>query len=185
MTSIDRQDAASALSDIDAVVRRVRQSRIYATSSLILMMWGVLVFIGYCASYWRLRETVPIWFAINLLGIAGSFVIGRFNNASQGARSFDLRVLAAIVLFVAFGLFCSVGLGHFNARQLGTFWPIYVMLFYSLAGLWFGRAFVVIGLSVTALTLIGYFFLGSTFDLWMAFVDGGGLILGGLWMRRS
>jgi hypothetical protein len=185
MTSIDRQDAASALSDIDAVVRRVRQSRIYATSSLILVMWGVLVFIGYGASYLRLRDAVPIWFAIDLLGITGSFVLGRFNRAGQGARSFDLRVLAAIVLFVAFGLFCSVGLEHFNPRQIGTFWPIYVMLFYSLAGLWFGRAFAVIGLSVTVLTLIGYFFLGSTFELWMAFVDGGGPILGGLWMRRS
>lgn len=185
MTSIDRQDAVSALSDIDAVVRRVRQSRIYATSSLILMMWGALVFVGYCVSFWRLRDTVPIWFAINLLGIAGSFALGRFSHAGQGARSFDWRVLAAIVLVVAFGLFCSVGLGHFNGRQLGAFWPIYVMLFYSLAGLWFGRAFVAIGLSVTALTLIGYFFLGSTFDLWMAFVDGGGLVLGGLWMRRS
>lgn len=185
MTSIDRQDAASALSDIEAVVRRVRQSRIYATSSLILVMWGVLVFIGYCASYARLRDAVPIWFAINLLGIAGSFAIGRFSHAGQGARSFDLRVLAAIVLVVGFGLFCSVGLGHFNARQLGAFWPIYVMLFYSLAGLWFGRAFVVIGLSVTALTLFGYFFVGNAFELWMAFVDGGGLVLGGLWMRRS
>jgi hypothetical protein len=26
---------------------------------------------------------------------------------------------------------------------------------------------------------------GDWFDLWMAFVDGGGLMLGGLWMRRS
>jgi len=30
-----------------------------------------------------------------------------------------------------------------------------------------------------------YFLVGDAFDLWMAFVDGGGLILGGLWMRRS
>jgi hypothetical protein len=185
MTSIDRQEAASALSDIDSIVRRVRQSRIYTTASMILIMWGVLVFLGYCASYLRLREADLVWIAISLLGIAGSFVLGRFNRARHGVRTFDLRALAAVALFVAFGLFCSVGLGHFTPRQMGTFWPIYVMLFYSIAGLWFGRAFVVIGLSVTALTLIGYFFLGNAFDLWMAFVDGGGLLLGGLWMRRS
>lgn len=29
------------------------------------------------------------------------------------------------------------------------------MLFYTLAGLWFGTAFVAIGLSISALTLIG------------------------------
>ena|ERR1700737_3864703 len=185
MTSIDRQEAASALSDIDSIVRRVRQSRIYTTASMILIMWGVLVFVGYCASYLWPREARLVWIAISLLGIIGSFVLGRFNRARNGVRTFDLRVLAAIALFVAFGLFCSVGLGHFTGRQMGAFWPIYIMLVYSIVGLWAGRAFVVIGLSVTALTLIGYFFLGNAFDLWMAFVDGGGLFLGGLWMRRS
>jgi hypothetical protein len=33
--------------------------------------------------------------------------------------------------------------------------------------------------------LIGYFFVGAWFDLWMAVVNGGGLVLGRLWMRRS
>ena len=59
------------------------------------------------------------------------------------------------------------------------------MLVYSIAGLWVGHAFVAIGLCISAPTLIGYFFVGDAFDLWMAFVNGGGLMLGGLWMRRS
>ena len=60
------------------------------------------------------------------------------------------------------------------------------MLFYVIAGLWFGYAFVAIGIAITVLTLIGYFFVtGFTFLLWMAVVNGGGLILGGLWMRRE
>ena len=41
------------------------------------------------------------------------------------------------------------------------------------------------GMAVSALTLIGYFFVGDAFDLWMAFVNGGGLALGGFWMHRS
>ena len=91
----------------------------------------------------------------------------------------------AFLLFLAFGIFVSVWLGHFTSRQMGTFWPIYFMLAYTIAGLWAGWMFAAIGLSIVALTLIGYFFLGSAFDLWMAFVDGGGLVLGGLWMRRE
>jgi hypothetical protein len=60
------------------------------------------------------------------------------------------------------------------------------MLFYSTAGLWVDYAFVVIGVGLTMLTLIGYFYIGGpAFLLWMALVNGGGLILGGLWMRRS
>jgi hypothetical protein len=59
------------------------------------------------------------------------------------------------------------------------------MLFYTIAGLWVGYAFVAIGVGITVLTLIGYFYIGEAFPLWMAFVNGGGLILGGLWMRRG
>jgi FtsH-binding integral membrane protein len=182
--SIDRQEAASALSDIDSIVRRVRQSRIYNLASLMLIMWGVLVFAGYVATYLSPRSGGYSWAAIYAAGIAGSFVVSRSNHARDGVRTFDLRMLAAFALFVAFGIFCS-GLGHFTPRQMGTFWPIYFMLVYTIAGLWVGYAFVAIGLGITVLTLIGYFFVGEAFDLWMAFVDGGGLILGGLWMRRS
>jgi hypothetical protein len=125
------------------------------------------------------------WIAVYVLGIAGSFALSRFGEARTGVRTFDFRMFAAFVLFVGFGAFCSGVLSHFTPRQLGTFWPIYFMLVYTIAGLWFGYAFVAIGLGITALTLIGYFFVGDAFDLWMAFVNGGGLVLGGLWMRRS
>jgi len=58
------------------------------------------------------------------------------------------------------------------------------MLFYALAGIWFGYAFIVIAACTTALTLISYAYAGPAFLLWMAVVHGGGLVLGGLWMRR-
>ena len=182
--SIDREQAASALSDIDSIVRRVRQSRIYNLASLMLIMWGVLVFAGYVLNFLSPRNGAMIWIALDVAGIAGSFAISRYDYARDGIRTFDLRMLAAFLLFIAFGMFCS-WLGHFTPRQLGAFWPVYFMLVYIIAGLWFGYAFVAIGLAITALTLTGYFLAGEWFDLWMAFVDGGGLILGGLWMRRS
>jgi FtsH-binding integral membrane protein len=181
---IDRKQAAEALDDIDAIVRRVRQSRIYNLASLMLIMWGVLVFAGYVLNFLSPRNGVMIWIALDVAGIAGSFAISRYDYAREGIRTFDLRMLAAFLLFIAFGMFCS-WLGHFTPRQLNAFWPIYFMLIYVIAGLWFGRAFVVIGLSITALTLAGYSLAGEWFELWMAFVDGGGLLLGGLWMRRS
>ena len=112
-------------------------------------------------------------------------VISASNHARSGIRTFDFRMFTAFLLFIAFGIFASRWLGHFTPRQMGTFWPIYFMLVYTIVGLWVGRAFVAIGGSIIALTLIGYFFVGGAFDLWMAFVNGGGLILGGLWMRRS
>jgi hypothetical protein len=185
MTSIDPKEAALALSDIDSIARRVRQSTIYQLSSLLMVMWGVLVFAGNIGSFLWPRSAGYIWIGVDVAGIAGSFVISAFGHARTGVRSFDIRMFAAFLLFMAFGFLWTNGLAHFTVRQMGTFWAIYFMLVYTIAGLWVGQAFVVIGLGITALTLIGYFFVGDWFEPWMAVVNGGGLILGGLWMRRD
>ncbi|MDP1908357.1 MAG: hypothetical protein Q8K85_08650 [Hyphomicrobium sp.] len=182
--SIESREAAAALSDIEDIVRRVRQSRTYQLASLLLIMWGALVFAANIGSFLWPRMAGYIWIAVNVAGIAGSFAISAFGQARTGVRSFDGRALAALLLFFAFGLF-TCWLGHFGPRELGTFWPIYFMLMYTIVGLWGGKAFVAIGLSITALTLIGYFFVGPWFEPWMAFVIGGGLMLGGLWLRRN
>jgi hypothetical protein len=185
MTSIDSREAASALSDISEIARRVRQSTIYHLSSLVLIMWGALTFAGYILSYLAPRHGGYGWIAVYVAGIAGTIGLSAFNRARSGIRTFDIRMFAAFLLFVAVGIFSSVWLGHFTPRQMGTFWPLYFMMIYTIVGLWVGAAFVAIGLGIIALTLIGYFFVGDAFDLWMAFVNGGGLMLGGLWMRRS
>jgi hypothetical protein len=186
MTRIDAKEAASALSDISEMAHRVRQSRIYDLASLMLVMWGVMIFAGNLAEWTWPRYGGYIWITVNLLGVLGSAVISTLGHRRTGVRAFDLRVLSALLLFFAFGIFCSSVLGHFTPRQMGTFWPIYSMLFYILVGLWVGRVFVVIGAGIIALTLVGYFFIqGSAFLLWMALVCGGGLVLGGLWMRRN
>ena len=181
---IDSQQASEALADIREIARRVRQSRIYNLASLLMIMWGALVFIANAASFGWPRHAGYIWIAVNVVGLAGSFVVSAFTHSRTGVRTFDLRTLMAFLLFFAFGMF-ACWLGHFGPRQLGTFWPIYFMLMYTIAGLWVGKAFVAIGLSITALTLIGYFFVGPWFEPWMAVVNGGGLMLGGFWMRRS
>jgi len=185
MTSIDPREAASALSDVQDIVRRVRQSRIYNLASLMLIMWGALVFAGDIALFVSPRTAGYGWLVVYATGILGSFAISNFSYPRTGVRTFDLRMLVALLLLITFGIFSSVWLGHFTPRQMSTFWTIYFMLIYTLAGLWVGYAFAVIGLGIIALTLVGYFLVGSGFDLWMAFVNGGGLMVGGLWMRRN
>jgi len=185
MTGIDPREAASALSDIEQIVHRVRQSTIYHFASLMLVLWGALIFVGNVATELWPRQGGSIWIAVNVLGCAGSFAVGAVESRRMRLHRFDRRVVAAFVLFFAFGILWSIALGHFTPRQLGAFWPTYFMMVYTIVGLWVGAAFVAIGLGITALTLVGYFFVGGWFDLWMAVVNGGGLILGGFWMRRN
>ena len=181
---IDSQQASEALADITEIARRVRQSRVYNLASLLMVLWGVLVFVANVAAFGWPRQAGYIWIAVNVVGLAGSFVVSAFTHSRTGVRTFDLRTLMAFLLFFAFGL-ATCMLAHFGSRELGVFWAIYFMLFYTIAGLWVGLAFVVIGLGISALTLTGYFLAGNWFEPWMAVVNGGGLVLGGLWMRRE
>jgi hypothetical protein len=181
---IDSQQASAALDDINDVVRRVRQSRIYQIASLIIIVWGVLLFAAYIAAYTWPRQGYVIWTVFNFLGVVISTIMGVFINRRSGTPRFPFRGLTTFLLIIAFGVFCSVVLGHFGPRQLTVFWALYGMLFYAIAGLWFGYAFIVIAICTSALALLGYYYAGAAYLLWMAVVHGGGLIAGGLWMRR-
>ena len=181
---IDSKEASAALSEINDMVQRVRQSRIYDLASQFMVVAGILVVAGNLATFFVPRFAAVIWPAVNVLTVSISAVISIYDHRRTGLLSFDLRIFFVFVLFYAFGMLCTLMLGHFGPREMGTFWPIYFMLFYCIAGLWFGRAFLAIGLAITLLTLIGYFFITSAeFLIWMAVVNGGGLIVSGLWMR--
>jgi hypothetical protein len=185
MTDIGPKEAVAALNDIEQIVARVRQSRIYDLASQIMIVSGVLVLAGNVANFLMPRQSGYIWITVNVLSVASFAALVSMSGRQIGVRAFDFRILTAFLLFYAFGIWCSSVLGHFGPREMGAFWPIYFMLFYCMAGLWFGRAFIAIGLAIIVLTLIGYFFVeGFAFLLWMAAVNGGGLILSGLWMRR-
>lgn len=183
--TIERSEAVQALSDIEAIAQAVRRSRIYNLASLLLILWGSVVFVGYLASVALPRQAGIIWFSADVAGIIGSICISTFVHSKRdGIRPFDWRALSAVLLLFAFGLFWSVGIARLPVRELNAFWATYFMLVYSIVGLWFGFGFLVIGLGITTLTLLAYFLSGPWFELLMAFINGGGLILGGLWMRR-
>src|SRR6202000_464311 len=92
------------------------------------------------------RDGSAIWIAVNVAGSLSTLAIIYFQS---GSRGFDVRMMIAYLLFFAFGCLCPKVLGDFTPRQLGTFWPIYFMLFYAIAGLWFGAAFVLIAIVVS------------------------------------
>ena len=181
--TIGSDEAAAMLADVDGVVARVKQPRIYRNAALIIILWGVIDLV---------RDTLiavgpawfgPRWFLIDALGVAGTIALLRFRAAPIGR--FPLRILAAFALFYAFGWIWSQLLGQFGPREEMAFWPTLFLFGYTLIGLWFGAAFCAIGLVLTALILAGYLWSGEAFLLWQAVVTGLGFMLCGFWMRRA
>ena len=181
--TLDRDEAAASLSDIASVERRTREAVVYARSSTILILWGVLCVLGYVFQYFRPYEARPAWIAVAVAGFVGTFISGHWRR-SQHRSTIAQPLLYAQLALVGYGLVLLVLLWPVAPRQLSAFWPTLIMLGFVLSGLWLGRFFILCGLAVTALTVAGYFWSGEWFPLWMAAVNGGGLLLGGLWLRR-
>jgi hypothetical protein len=180
--TISAEDAGAMLAEIELIRRRVQQSSIYRASSMIVMGWGAIIFVGNLAGIAAGRWTGAVWIALDALGVLGTIVIvSRTRKNERLGASF----LAAFALFVAFGLVWSLLIGHFRARELDVFWPTLFLFGYALAGLLFGRAFTAIGVGLSAVIVAGYLSIeGVAFNVFLAIVHGGGLILCGLWMRR-
>ena len=181
--SIDRDSASASLQEIDAVQRRTKEALVYFRSSSSLIYWGVLLVIGYVLTHFYPLRGNAIWLTIGGAGIAGSVVLHAVRRRASGRR-WDLRITYSMLVMIVFGLVWSIGMGHFGGREMAAFWPTLFMFGYVVMGFWLGRFFTYCGLLVTALTIVGYYWLGDWFLLWMAVVSGGGMIAGGLWLRR-
>src|SRR5437870_12479038 len=103
---IDSREASEALAEINEMTRRVRQSRIYNLASLMLIMWGALVFAGYLGSILLPRQAGYFWAALNVAGVAGRFATSAFGYRKTALRTFDFGMLIALALSFAFGSFC-------------------------------------------------------------------------------
>jgi hypothetical protein len=182
--TLTSSQAQASLDDIEQIVRRVKQSALYRNASVLLILWGAIVAVGYVGCEVAPRYAATVWLICQASGLLGTIVLSaRF--AREGESGIDVRIVSAVLLFFGFGLLWSQVFGQFGPRGLNAFWATLFMFGYALAGIWFGRAFIILGLTVTTLTVVGYLWVGPWFNLYMAIVDGGGLVLCGLWMRRA
>jgi hypothetical protein len=181
--SIPSQEAAHALSAIEQAQRHSAEAYRDQRFSPHLFLWGAIWIIGYAATYFRPGASA-IWLALVPIGMIGSFWIGSRGGSDRSGASSGWRYGAtALAVF----LFISAWLAILPARsseQVGALIPILVALSYVVVGVWTrGRRIALLGLTLGALTVGGYFWLPQYFLLWMAALGGGALILGGFWLR--
>ena len=184
--TIDPNEAAASLQDIATIERRTREALCYAGSSTIFVMWGILVASGYGLAELYPRSAWITWLAVTAVGIVATALIGVMRRRARPREARDWRILWALAALAAFGAGWSYLLGPVVPRPLMyAFQPTLFLLGIILAGLWLGRFFVVLGLVGIALIAIGYLQAEPWLRLWMAAVESGTLIVGGIWLGRS
>src|SRR5262245_47246712 len=163
--TLTSSQAQASLNDIEQIVRRVKQSAIYRNASVLLILWGAIVAVGYIGCEVAPRYAATVWLICQAGGLLGTIALVGF--ARDGEHGIDVRIVGAILLFFGFGLLWSQVFGQFGPRGLNAFWATLFMFGYVLAGIWFGRAFIILGLTVTALTVVGYLWVGPWFNYYM------------------
>lgn len=182
---VDQASARDALDHVAEVEARTVQAAIYGASSAILMLWGVVVAIAYLLNQIAPAMTGPTWLGAWASAFAGTALISwRWKRRSPAQHRTAMRFVWAQVVLILFGFLFLWLLAPASPRQVAAFFPLIFMMGYMIAGLWLGRFFILCGILVSALTVIGYLYSGPWLPLWMAFANGGALIAGGLYLRK-
>ena len=180
--------AAAALDDIERTEQRTRAARSYSAASDYLLLWGVIWMIGYgaCAvlppERWGLA-----WLPLAAIGMLVSFALGKRSRRQRGAgtgTSAQTAVMGlAIFAFIAAVYYLFQPRSHLPYL---VFPSLVAGLVYTLAGAVAGMPrFIGIGAGIFVLTLAGYVAAPQWTSLWVAIAGGGGLVLGGLWLRKA
>jgi hypothetical protein len=184
--TIDPSEAATSLRDIAAVEQRTREAMFYGGSSTIFIMWGVLVACGHALAGFYPRSAGITWLAVSAVGCVATAAIIALRMQARPRDSRDWRIIWATLALVVYSTVWSWLLGPIAPPpMMYVFQPSLIMLGMILAGLWLGRFFLVLGLIGLALMAIGYLQAEPWLRVWMATVQSGTFILGGLWLHKQ
>lgn len=174
-------NASAALRDAQQVEHASARLRGYQSASPHLIIWGLIWATGYLVSYLKPEWSGLVWLGLVPLGIVGDILAAQADGR-KGDTGMEIAVLAAI-FFVLIGGTIAIMQPH-EPAQIGAFIPLLVAAAYCIMGVMGVTRMYYIGAALAALTLGGFLLLGNLFLPWMAVVGGGGLILGGMWLRR-
>lgn len=178
-SSLSPADAQSALKDIEITGNRSAASHYGERASPHLMLWGVAWIVGYLG---LALGVTWIWLAVVPLGVIGSTWLGM--RAPEAGKGVLARYILSIVLVVVFITALFYVMRPREMNQISAFYPLVGGVSYALIGIWTkGWKLAPLGVALMVLTLVGYVWLPDHFLYWMAGVGGGGLILGGFWLR--
>lgn len=184
--SISKSDAAISLQEVDDVGRRTRRVGGYAVASPHLILWGAIWLVGYTGSgltnpsSWGL-----VWMPLVFVGALGGALLARRSQARGVARgavaSRSLGLALAIAIFFAsiYAVFRPVSIAPYLMLPV-----LFTALMYVAIGLYGWPRFGWIGLAVFLLSMGGYLLAPQWLPFLLGLAGGGGLMLGGFWLRK-
>lgn len=181
--SLSSEEAAKSLSQAEEAGRRSKQAYFYHRSSPHLIMWGIIWVIGYGGTGLFSRYSDPLWAVLVLIGGVGTVVIGRCRKSeasTSGPYAWRMVALLAIIFFFVSATYAI--LQPHVGRQFAAYPALITGVAYMAVGLWAGLRYVISGIVVVTLTLVGFFYI-EPIHLWFAAVGGAAMILTGLWFR--
>jgi hypothetical protein len=187
---IDKPEAAEALREMERIHRRTSLGGAYAKASPHLLFAGVLWTIGYIATGLVQPERwAMIWVPITLIGAAGSYAIAYASARSVAGNPAARTVQASRILWMMATamVFTVATFLLFQPRDPLAYlaFPALLMAFlYVLIGSFGLSRFQWIGMGMFAVLIAGLIVGRESIAFWVAAAGGGGLILGGLWLRK-
>ena len=185
--NISPTEAEESLQAIQVMVRKTQKIISDSGAYNFLIVWGVIWLIGFLGNHFTdVRTASYIWGALNILGGVGSALLGikisrRVRNPSGLATAKRIGWFWLLIFLYCFTLILVAS--PVDGKQLAVIIIIFVMIGWVAMSLLLSVVSVWWGLGITALGLIGYFFLPGVFFLMMAVLGGGGMIALGLYIR--
>jgi len=187
--NVSQEDAHEALSAVKNVMVQTRKAIASSYASDLLIMWGLLWIGAFIASHFYLAYAFYIFISMSVVGGLGTAVIYQVfrSKASLNDTSFQKvgwRMFLFWIFLFGYLIIWLCLLAPFSGLQCNAFICTAIMFAYIVIGLWFGSYFMVLlGLAVTAATLVGFYLLTPYYCLWMASMGGGALLGTGLYIR--
>lgn len=186
--NITPEEAQTALNDIQQATRTARG--VFNIWAYHMLIWGIVWTIGFLLSQFQPQWISAIWIIMVLCGIAGSTVVGII----QGRRMRIVPGSQAAFISSRVSMFCGVLYGFvilwlivfpLTAPQVSILWITATTFSYISTGLWFRQmTYVVLGVGITLMVVIGYYLVPHYFWLWSAVFAGLPLVCTGIYFLR-